>query len=136
MSEKPFWSRVNAAMREIDSSSIAFVLGHTQASRWCCTTCSAAQGQELWEEYVADERAKAEESGNEFSEEWYDDAMFIFYHDQDHTRGATDVYLGWSGKDMPSIAQHFFRKHGLEVVLPPDEHTKILVKEPSLVGAA
>jgi len=134
MSEKPFWSKVNAAMREIDSSSVMFVLGHTQASRWCCTTCSAAQGQELWEEYAADERAKAEESGNDFDEGLYDDAMFIFYHDQDHIRGATDVYLGWSGQDTPSIVQHFFRKHGLEVVLPPDEHTKILVKEPTLVA--
>jgi hypothetical protein len=136
MSGKPFWSKVNAAMREIDSSSIMFVLGHTKASRWCCTTCSAAQGQALWDEYAADERAKAEESGNDFDEGLYDDAMFIFYHDQDHNRGATDVYLGWSGQDTPSIVQHFFRKHGLEVVLPPDEHTKILIKEPSLVGAA
>ena len=134
MSGKGFWAKVNAAMKEIDSSSVAFVLGHTQASRWCCTTCSAAQGQALWEEYAADERAKAEESGNDFDEGLYDDAMFIFYHDQDHIRGATDVYIGWSGKDMPSIAQHFFRKHGLEVVLPPDEHTKILVKEPTLVA--
>jgi hypothetical protein len=136
MSEKPFWSKVNAAMKEIDSSSIAFVLGHTQASRWCCTTCSAAQGYELWEEYKADQKAIADESGNDYDESFYDDPMFIFYHDQDHNRGATEVYIGWSGKDMPSIAQHFFRKHGLEVVLPPDEHTKILVKEPSLVGAA
>jgi len=136
MSGKGFWAKVNAAMKEIDSSSVAFVLGHTKASRWCCTTCSAAQGQALWEEYAADERAKAEESGNDFDEGLYDDAMFIFYHDQDHIRGATDVYLGWSGQDTPSIVQHFFRKHGLEVVLPPDEHTKILIKEPSLVGAA
>jgi hypothetical protein len=134
MSGKPFWSKVNAAMREIDSSSVMFVLGHTQASRWCCTTCSAAQGQALWDEYAADERAKAEESGNDFDEGLYDDAMFIFYHDQDHNRGATDVYLGWSGRDTPSIVQHFFRKHGLEVVLPPDEHTKILIKEPTLVA--
>ena len=136
MSSKGFWAKVNAAMKEIDASSVMFVLGHTQASRWCCTTCSAAQGQALWEEYAADERAKAEESGNDFDEGLYDDAMFIFYHDQDHNRGATDVYLGWSGQDTPSIVQHFFRKHGLEVVLPPNEHTKILIKEPSLVGSA
>ena len=136
MADKGFWSKVNAAMREIDRSSVMFVLGHTKASRWCCTTCSAAQGQALWEEYAADERAKADESGNDFDEGLYDDAMFIFYHDQDHFAGAKDVYLGWSGKDTPSIVQHFFRKHGLEVVLPPDEHTKILIKEPSLVGAA
>lgn len=136
MSSKGFWAKVNAAMKEIDASSVMFVLGHTQASRWCCTTCSAAQGQALWEEYAADERAKAEESGNDFDEGLYDDAMFIFYHDQDHFAGAKDVYLGWSGQDTPSIVQHFFRKHGLEVVLPPDEHTKILIKEPSLVGSA
>jgi hypothetical protein len=136
MADKGFWSKVNAAMREIDRSSVMFVIGHTQASRWCCTTCSAAQGQALWDEYAADERAKAEESGNDFDEGLYDDAMFIFYHDQDHIAGAKDVYLGWSGKDTPSIVQHFFRKHGLEVVLPPDEHTKILIKEPSLVGSA
>lgn len=134
MSEKPFWSKVNAAMKEIDSSSIAFVIGHTKASRWCCTSCSADHGQELWNEYRADQKAIADESGNDYDESFYDDPMFIFYHDQDHNRGATEVYIGWSGKDMPSIAQHFFRKHGLEVVLPPDESTKILVKEPTLVA--
>jgi hypothetical protein len=44
------------------------------------------------------------------------------------------VYLGWSGKDVPSIVQHFFGKRGLEVVLPPNEDTKIIVREASLVA--
>ena len=129
-----FWKKVNSAMREIDSSSMAFVLGHTKASRWCCTTCSAAQGQALWDEYVAEKRAEAEESGNDFDEGFYSDAMFVYYHDQDFSKEATEVYLGWSGKDVPSIVQHFFGKRGLEVVLPPNEDTKIIVREASLVA--
>ena len=129
-----FWKKVNSAMREIDSSSMAFVFGHTKASRWCCTTCSAAQGWALWDEYVADKRSEAEASGNDFDEGFYSDALFLYYHDQDFSKEATDVCLGWSGKDMPSIVQHFFGKQGLEVVIPPNEDRKIIVREASLVA--
>lgn len=110
-----FWSALDDILLRFHTDTEAYVMGPEKVGRWCCNTCSAAEISLM-----------AQEDG-------VSDPVYFFYHDQNLTDQNDDLpdycYLGWSGGQRAlDLIKQYCDYYALDVVLPENEDTKILVK--------
>lgn len=111
VSASEFWDSLDDILLRFHTDTEAYVMGPEKVGRWCCNTCSAAEISLM-----------AQEDG-------VIDPVFFFYHDQNREGDEQECYLGWGGGQRAlDLIKQYCDYYALDVVLPENEDTKILVK--------